>query len=122
MLTDLAACPEWNPLFPQASGQVTVGQRLTLASRPAAGRPMTIRPKLLAVRPGAELRWVSSLPGIIGGEHSFTLTPVGDGTRLVQSESFRGLLVPLSGKTIAAAEADFAALNRALKQRAEEQR
>jgi hypothetical protein len=43
-----------------------------------------------------------------------------DGTRLVQSETFRGLLVPLSGKTIAAAEADFAAVNRALKQRVEE--
>jgi hypothetical protein len=122
VLTDLAAYPEWNPLFPQASGQIAVGQRLTLASRPAAGRTMTIRPKLLAVHPGAELRWVSSLPGVIGGEHSFTLTPVGDGTRLVQSETFRGLLVPLSGKTIAAAEADFAALNRALKRRVEEQR
>ena len=124
VLTDLAAHPEWNPLFPQASGQVAVGERLTLASRPTAGRTMTIRPKLLAVQPGAELRWVSSVPGIIGGEHSFILfilTAVGDRTRLVQSETFRGLLVPLSGKTITAAEADFAALNPALKQRVEEQ-
>jgi hypothetical protein len=120
VLADLAAYPEWNPLFPQASGQLTVGERLTLASRPTVGRPMTIRPKLLAVQPGAELRWVSSLPGIIGGEHSFTLTAVGAGTRLVQSETFRGVLVALSGKTIAAAEADFAALNGALKQRVEE--
>jgi hypothetical protein len=60
-------------------------------------------------------------PAVAGlGEHSFTLTAAGDGTRLVQSETLRGLLVPLSGKTIAAAEADFAALNRALKQRVEE--
>ena len=120
VLDDLAAYPERNPLFPQASGQLAVGERLTLASRPTVGRPMTIRPKLLAVQPGAELRWVSSLTGIIGGEHSFTLTAVSVGTRLVQSETFRGVLVPLSGKTIAAAEADFAALNRALKQRVEE--
>ena len=120
VLTDLAAYPEWNPLFPQASGQFAVGERLTWPAWPTVGRPMTIRPKLLAVQPGAELRWVSSVPGIIGGEHSFTLTAAGDGTRLVQSETFRGLLVPLSGKTIAAAEADFAAVNRALKQRVEE--
>jgi hypothetical protein len=120
VLTDLAAYPEWNPLFPEASGQIAVGERLTLASRPTVGRAMTIRPKVLAVQPGAELRWASSLPGIIGGEHSFTLTSVGSGTRLVQGETFRGLLVPLSGKTIAAAEADFAALNRALKQRVEQ--
>jgi hypothetical protein len=119
VLTDLAAYPQWNPLFPQATGQIAAGERLILASRPTAGRAMTIRPKVLAVQPGAELRWVSSLPGIIGGEHSFILTAVGSGTRLVQSETFRGLLVPLSGKTVAAAEADFAALNRALKQRVE---
>jgi hypothetical protein len=121
VLTDLAAYPEWNPLFPKASGQITVGERLTLASRPTVGRPMTIRPKLLAVQPGTELRWTASVPGIMGGEHSYILTAVGGGTRLVQSETFRGLLVPLSGKAITAIEGDFAALNRALKQRVEEQ-
>lgn len=120
VLTDLAAYPEWNPLFPKASGQIAVGERLTLASRPTVGRSMTIRPKLLAVQPGTELRWVASVPGIIGGEHSYILTAVGGGTRLVQSETFRGLLVPLSGKAITAIEGDFAALNRALKQRVEE--
>ncbi len=36
----------------------------------------------------------------------------------MQSETFRGLLVRFS-KTIAAAEADYAALNQAIKQRAE---
>jgi hypothetical protein len=56
VLTDLAAYPQWNPLFPQASGQIAVGERLTLASRPTAGRAMTIRPKVLAARPGAELQ------------------------------------------------------------------
>jgi hypothetical protein len=121
VLTDLAAYPEWNKLFPQASGQIEVGRRLTLATRPTVGRAMTIRPKLLVVQPGAELRWVASVPGIIGGEHSFVLTAVGGGTRLVQSETFRGLLVPLAGKTITAIEADYAALNRALKQRVEAQ-
>lgn len=100
VLADLAAYPQWNPLFPQASGEIAVGRRLTLASRPMTGRTMTIRPKVLAVQPGAELRWISSLPGIIGGEHSFTLTDLDSRTRLVQSEIFRSLLVPFSGKTI----------------------
>jgi hypothetical protein len=121
VLTDLAGYPEWNPLFPRASGQLAVGERLTLASRPTVGRSMTIRPKLLAVQPGAELRWVGGLPGLIGGEHSFVLTAAGGGTRLVQSETFRGLLVPLSGKLLGGLEADYAALNRALKQRVERQ-
>jgi len=54
------------------------------------------------------------MPGIIGGEHSFILTPVDGGTRLVQSETFRGLLVPFSGKTLAATESGYQALNKAL--------
>jgi hypothetical protein len=120
VLTDLADWSQWNPIFPQASGKVVVGGRLRLAYRPSAGRAMTIHPKVVAAQPGAELRWALSLPGIIGGEHSFTLTAAGDGTRLVQSETFRGLLVAFSGKVIGGAEADYAALNQALKQRVEQ--
>jgi len=118
VLADLASYPQWNPLFPKASGSLTAGRRITLTNRPSVGRAMTIRPKVLVAQPGAELRWTLSLPGIIGGEHSFTLTPAGHGTHLVQSETFRGLLVRFS-KTIAAAEADYTALNQAIKQRAE---
>lgn len=55
----------------------------------------------------------------MSGEHSFVLSQADGGTRLVQSESFRGLLVPFSGKTLARAEASFAEVNEALKHRAE---
>ena len=34
----------------------------------------------------------------MSGEHRFALTPAGGGTRLVQSESFRGLLVPFPAR------------------------
>ena len=121
-LTDLAAYPRWNPLFPEASGQITVGSRLTLITIQPNGRTMTIKPKILAVEPNAELRWSAGLPGVIGGEHSFTLTPVDGGTRLVQSEAFRGLLVPFSIKTLAAAQSSYQALNNALKEYVEAQR
>jgi hypothetical protein len=72
--------------------------------------------------PDAELRWVSSLPGIINGEHSFTLTPVDSGTRVEQSETFGGLLSVLATKTFTRAEASFRELNEALKRRAEASR
>lgn len=120
VLTDLGRYQDWNPLFREASGEVEVGQRIRLRTvQPASGRMMTVRPKIVAAEPGAELRWVSSLPGIMSGEHSFVLSPVDGGTRLAQSESYRGLLVPFSGKTFAGAEASFRALNEALKKRAE---
>ena len=120
ILTDLASYHEWNPLFPEASGQIVVGQRITLKSvHPANGRMMTVKPKITVAEAGAELRWTASLPGIISGEHSFVFSPVSEGTRLTQSESLRGLLVPLSGKTITRSQASFAALNEALRKRAE---
>ncbi len=80
---------------------------------------MTIRPKVVAVVPGERLSWVASLPGLIGGEHRFELTPRAAGTRLVQSETYRGLLVPFAGRTLARAQASFQALNEALKNEAE---
>lgn len=120
ILTDLDSYPDWNPLFREASGQVAVGGRITLRSvHPANGRLMTVKPRITAADPGAELRWASSLPPLMSGEHSFTLTEADGGTRLVQAETFSGLLVPLSGKTLARAETSFRGLNEAIKKRAE---
>jgi hypothetical protein len=120
VLTDLSRYPEWNPLFREASGQVAAGNRIKLRSvHPANGRLMTVKPKITVADPGAELKWVSSLPGIISGEHRFALTPADGGTRLEQSETFRGLLTAFPGKTFANAEVSFRALNEALKKRAE---
>jgi hypothetical protein len=120
VLTDLSRYPEWNPLFREASGQVATGRRIRLRSlHPANGRMMTVKPKIIVADPSAELRWAASLPGIMSGEHRFTLTPAHGGTLLEQSETFRGLLVAFSGKTLARTEAGFRALNEALKKRAE---
>jgi len=120
ILTDLGRYPEWNPLFREASGEVAVGNLITLRSvHPVNGRMMTVRPKIVVAEPGVELRWSAGLPGIIGGEHSFTLTPRNDGTLLAQSESFRGLLAPFSRRTMANTSASFRELNEALKKRAE---
>lgn len=120
ILADLASYPRWNPLFREASGQLTVGSTVTLkAVRPGTGRAMTVKVKVLAAEPGAHLRWRSSLPGIITGEHTFTLTPADGGTRLVQTETYSGLLARMSARSISRTKASFEALNQAIKQRAE---
>ena len=120
ILTDLARYPEWNPLFPEAAGEVRVGERIVLKSRhPANGRLMTVKPRIAVAEAGAELRWAASLPGIMSGEHSFVLSAADGGTRLVQSETFRGLLSAFAGKSLAGTQASFQTLNEALRQRAE---
>ena len=121
VLADLDAYPQWNPFIRSASGQVAEGATLTLRLVPAQGRAMTFRPKVLAAEPGLLLRWIGRLimPGIFDGIHQFALEDMGGYTRLTQSETFRGVLVPFTGKIITQTEADFRALNQALKQRAE---
>jgi hypothetical protein len=120
VLADLASYPRWNPLFREASGQLSAGNKITLKSvHPVNGRTMTVKVSVLAAEPATELRWRSSLPGIISGEHSFTLTHADGGTRLVQTENFRGLLGHFSAKTTSRYQASTQALNDAIKQRAE---
>ncbi|MCD9141162.1 SRPBCC domain-containing protein [Streptomyces albireticuli] len=121
VLTDLRRYPEWNPFIRRADGRVAAGRTLTLRMFPARGRPMTFRPRVLTAEPGRELRWLGRLPvpGLFEGEHRFLLTPVAGGTRLVQSEAFRGLLVPLLERRIRDTRTDFRSLNAALKARAE---
>jgi hypothetical protein len=120
VLTDFESYPDWNPLFREATGTIEVGQRITLRSvHPASGRLMTVKPTIIAADRDRELAWLSRLPGLISGEHQFALTESDGGTRLVQSESFGGLLSRTASGTMAKTEAAFRDLNQAIKQRAE---
>jgi hypothetical protein len=71
----------WRGLGTGGGDGDAAGNRITLRSvHPANGRLMTVKPKITVADPGAELRWVSSLPGIMSGEHRFALTPADGGT------------------------------------------
>jgi len=124
VLTDLSGYPEWNPHFREGAGEVAAGNRLTLKVFDPNRAPVTIHPLVLAAEPGVEWRSLGGIPGRLGrlifsGEHRFALTRAGDGTRLVQSEAFRGILVPFLGKAITAAQTSFGQQNEALKKHVE---
>lgn len=119
VLVDLDRYPEWNPHIRRASGEMAVGNRLTLRMQPPRGRPVTIRPKVTVAEPGVELRLLGRVPWVFSGEHSFALTRGASGTHLVQSETYRGPLVVLLAKTIESAQTSFNDHNRALKERVE---
>ena len=122
ILTDLDQYPNWNPLIPQAEGDIREGARLTVRIETPGGPAMTVRPTLTRVDPQRELRWLGQLfvPKLFDGEHIFELHPENGGTRFVQRENFSGLLVPfLWGSMEAATRRGFEAMNEALKQRAE---
>lgn len=121
VLADLDSYREWNPFIQSASGQLTEGATLTLRLVPSQGRAMTFTPRVLVAKPGVVLQWIGRLimPGIFDGTHQFALEDLGGRTRLTQSETFGGILIPFTGKTITQTETDFRNLNQALKQRVE---
>ncbi|TDV40339.1 SRPBCC domain-containing protein [Actinophytocola oryzae] len=121
VLIDFAAYPEWNPFITDAEGKLAVGETLTLRMLLGGEKEQTFTPEVRSVRENAELRWLGALrwSWLFSGEHRFALSTVGDGTRLEQSEVFRGVLVPLLRTTIDQTERDFRTLNAALKERVE---
>ncbi|NEC66331.1 SRPBCC domain-containing protein [Streptomyces sp. SID9727] len=122
VLTDFSRFHEWNPFLVEASGRPVVGQRLSLRFRlPNRGREMTFQPTVLVCEPGRLLRWRGRLgtPGIFDGVHSFVLTSRDGGTHVLQTETFTGVLVRVTGSVISQSEVGFGRLTDALKTRVE---
>lgn len=123
VLTDFAAYPEWNPFITRITGEAREGGRLEIRVEPPGGRGMTFKPTVLAATPPRELRWLGRLllPGVFDGEHTLRIEPLDGGrSRFVQSERFRGLLVPFfGGGSLAKTKEGFERMNDALKNRAE---
>ena len=123
VLVDLPSYREWNPFIVDASGNVAVGETLSLRMALPGRSPMTISPRLLAVDRDRELRWQGRLllPYLFDGEHAFVLTPLANGrTRVDHSERFAGVLLPIARPLVYDATVrSFHALNAALAKRAE---
>jgi hypothetical protein len=119
-LVGLGAYGEWNPFITSASGSPEEGQKLTLRMEPPGGRAVTLHPRVTAVSRDAVFEWLGHLgvPGIFDGRHRFELEATASGTRLVQSEEFRGLLVrPLRRSLDGSTRTGFEAMNVALRRR-----
>lgn len=122
VLTDFTQMASWNPFFRSISGELRQGGRLKVEIGAPGKSSMTFKPVVLVLNRERELRWLGRLllPGLFDGEHYFILDAIGnDQVRFTQGERFSGLLVgPLRG-TLSETEKGFAAMNSALKARAE---
>ena len=120
-LVDLDGYADWNPFITSASGSPAVGQRLTLRMEPPEGRAMTFRPTVTELAQGHVLEWLGHLGprGVFDGRHRFELTATATGTKVVQRESFDGILVRFMRRSLdRSTKAGFDAMNTALARRA----
>lgn len=124
VLTDFAAYAQWNPCIPQAAGEARAGSRLEVEIHwPGLQRgPYVLR--VTRAEPGRELAWLGHMgrPGRLDGDHRFRIEPMQGGRcRLVQTETFRGWLVPLMAPWLRRnVLVGFERMNAALKARAEQ--
>ena len=123
VLTDFERYPEWNPFILKIAGTLQTGSRLKAVVQTPNLPKITIRPLLLNVEVGRELRWLGywMIPRIFDGEHLFAIEPLGASrVNFVQKELYTGLLVPLIwGKMAGNIRLGFEMMSQALKERIE---
>jgi hypothetical protein len=120
-LTDFAAMPEWNPFLIEAEGILVPGERLWIRARLSDEEMVELRPVVAELTPGSSFSWRGRLPvpGLLASEHYFRVEEAEGQTRLVQGVQARGLLLLVLRGVLQRTHAGLAAMNWALKARAE---
>jgi hypothetical protein len=121
IITDFARYREWNPFITELAGEPVLGARLRATFTLAGQKPRTFTPTIIDATPNRRLAWHGQLrlPKLFDADHSFAIEPHGVGCRFVHREEFRGVLVPIVRRTIAATHEAFLAMDAALASRAE---
>lgn len=119
VLTDFASFPSWSAFIRRVDGVAALGAGLVVELQPVGMKPSVFKPVVVTCEAEREFAWLGKLGwgGLFDGEHRFVLEPLPDGgTRLIHSERFGGLLVPLLKKMLTGpTAAGFAAFNVALR-------
>jgi len=99
-----------------------IGQNLSVPMR-SGGRSVTLTVRVLTADPPRQIRWKGYvwIRGLFDGEHSFEIrADTGGITKLVQHETFSGLLLPFLGKMVRDTKQEFERMNAAIRDAAEQ--
>ncbi len=123
ILTDFEKYDQWNPFIHRIAGEAKEGSKIEIHIERPGGKSRKYGPTVTKVEQGRELRWLgkSSLPGILNGEHIFTIEKLQvERVLFVNREVFDGLLTLLFGKSLDTdVKKGLEEMNKALKERAE---
>lgn len=121
VLVDVATYSDWNPFLTIDRAPERVGDRLSVTIR-AGKRTTGFTPTVTVFEPGRSICWAGRLllPRVFDGTHELHVEPLDGGrSRFVHRETLRGVLVPFIGGVLSDTDAGFAAMNAALRARAE---
>ena len=122
IVRDLPRWSDWNPTYPEAKGEVRIGELLVLKLA-LPGQPLQeIRPRVLEWVPNEQLHWrLSLMGGLISTIRYIEIEALGEASCVIDNgEIFGGLMGPSLGKRVGrAVQRGFKAMNEALKERAE---
>ena len=128
VLTDFEKYPIWNPFIKKISGIPARNEKLEVHMPDPRGGTIVFRPDVLVAERERELRWLGRSEGdAFNGEHYFLIEPIENNNNnnkvhFTQSEKFTGsIAASLEGWLDTAVKQNFEDMNRALKQRAENQ-
>lgn len=121
VLIDFERYPAWNPQIIKLIGLPKVGASLDEWVALSEQKQVRFKTVILEVSPAKKLVWrgVYGFQWLFCGLHQFILEPLADSrrTRLIQQETFSGILLPLMN--IRESAAGYRRMNEALKQRVE---
>lgn len=99
LLTDLGAQSQWNSTLTSIQGQVALGKRVSFEVPEAPGQKFS--PVVTSYDEPNSMVWRLNRWPLIVGERTYRLTPGPRGsTEFTISEVFRGLLLPLIGRSL----------------------
>lgn len=92
VLTDAPSYKEWNPTFIDVEGEYEVGKTLTNKVK-EEGKVVTIKSKVIKMDENRELNQFGGIRGVLTFDHRWILEPVEGGTKVIQTETYRGIWV-----------------------------
>jgi len=122
VFTEFEKYSEWNPFIKNISGKISGKEKLKVTLQLKGKNPMMVKPVVQEYTPGEKFEWLGKTPlGIFSGRHYFILESVSENqVKFIQGEKFTGWLTGPILKNIGSDTREgFIAMNRALKEQAE---
>ena len=98
VLTDGSRYTAWDSGVQRLEGTITGGQKIKVFSEVSPGRAFPVKVDL---QPESKMTWTGGMPlRLFKGVRTFTITPVGAGTRFQMREEFTGPLLAMIWKSM----------------------